>query len=106
MAFQGTSLIGYSNGQASGSPFHGMNPASGAELPEPFFAASKDEVDRAARLAEKAFPVYRSVSSAKKAAFLRAIAKELEAPLGTVKAQLHRARELMYDLVKGKEEHI
>ncbi len=34
------------------------------------------------------------------------IAKELEAPLGTVKAQLHRARELMYDLVKGKEKHI
>jgi RNA polymerase sigma-70 factor (ECF subfamily) len=34
------------------------------------------------------------------------IAKELEAPLGTVKAQLHRARELMYDLVKGKKEHI
>lgn len=34
------------------------------------------------------------------------IAKELEAPLGTVKAQLHRARELMYDLVKGKEDHI
>lgn len=34
------------------------------------------------------------------------IAQELEAPLGTVKAQLHRARELMYDLVKGKEGHI
>ncbi len=34
------------------------------------------------------------------------IAAELEAPLGTVKAQLHRARELMYDLVKGKEEHM
>jgi RNA polymerase sigma factor (sigma-70 family) len=34
------------------------------------------------------------------------IAKELEAPLGTIKAQLHRARELMYDLVKGKEDHI
>ena len=34
------------------------------------------------------------------------IAKELEAPLGTVKAQLHRARELLYDLVKGKEQHI
>ena len=25
---------------------------------------------------------------------------------GTVKAQLHRARELMYELVKGKKEHI
>ncbi len=34
------------------------------------------------------------------------IATELESPLGTVKAQLHRARELMYDLVKGKEEHM
>lgn len=34
------------------------------------------------------------------------IAKELEVPLGTVKAQLHRARELMYNLVKGKEQHI
>jgi RNA polymerase sigma factor (sigma-70 family) len=34
------------------------------------------------------------------------IAQELNSPLGTVKAQLHRARELMYDLVKGKEDHI
>jgi RNA polymerase sigma factor (sigma-70 family) len=34
------------------------------------------------------------------------IAAEIEAPLGTVKAQLHRARELMYDLVKNKKEHI
>ena len=34
------------------------------------------------------------------------IAKELEAPLGTVKAQLHRARELMHDLIKNKKEHI
>ena len=34
------------------------------------------------------------------------IATELEAPLGTVKAQQHRARELMYDLVKHKEGHI
>lgn len=34
------------------------------------------------------------------------ISKELESPLGTVKAQLHRARELMYDLVKGKENHM
>jgi RNA polymerase sigma-70 factor (ECF subfamily) len=34
------------------------------------------------------------------------IAKELEAPLGTVKAQLHRARELMYEMVKNKRDHI
>lgn len=34
------------------------------------------------------------------------IAKILESPLGTVKAQLHRSRELMYDLVKDKKQHI
>ena len=34
------------------------------------------------------------------------IAGELSAPLGTVKAQLHRARELMYELVKHKKDSI
>lgn len=34
------------------------------------------------------------------------IAVEIDAPLGTVKAQLHRARELMYDLVKNRKDHI
>lgn len=32
------------------------------------------------------------------------IAVELNAPLGTVKAQLHRARELLYDLVKNRKD--
>jgi RNA polymerase sigma-70 factor, ECF subfamily len=34
------------------------------------------------------------------------IATELEAPLGTVKAQLHRARELLQDLIRGNKDHI
>ncbi len=34
------------------------------------------------------------------------IAQELESPLGTVKAQLHRARELMFEMVKNKREHM
>ena len=31
------------------------------------------------------------------------IATELDAPLGTIKAQLHRSRELMKELIQGKE---
>ncbi|MGF1534783.1 MAG: RNA polymerase sigma factor [Bernardetiaceae bacterium] len=34
------------------------------------------------------------------------IAKELDAPLGTVKAQLHRARELLYDIIKSKKSYM
>lgn len=34
------------------------------------------------------------------------IAAHIEAPLGTVKAQLHRARELLYEMVKNKRDHI
>ncbi|OOG78555.1 RNA polymerase sigma factor [Algoriphagus sp. A40] len=34
------------------------------------------------------------------------IAQELDKPLGTVKAQLHRSRELLYEIASGKEHHI
>lgn len=34
------------------------------------------------------------------------IAQELEKPLGTVKAQLHRSRELLYEIAEGKNKHI
>ena len=36
----------------------------------------------------------------------KGLAVELDAPLGTVKAQLHRARELMFEMVKNKRDHI
>ena len=34
------------------------------------------------------------------------IAEELDKPLGTVKAQLHRSRELLFEIAQGKNKHI
>lgn len=34
------------------------------------------------------------------------IAQELDKPLGTVKAQLHRSRELLYEIASGKENQL
>ncbi|SIS81046.1 RNA polymerase sigma factor [Belliella pelovolcani] len=34
------------------------------------------------------------------------IAQKLDKPLGTVKAQLHRSRELLFEIASGKEKHI
>ncbi|MGM0529914.1 MAG: RNA polymerase sigma factor [Bacteroidota bacterium] len=34
------------------------------------------------------------------------IAQELDLPLGTVKAQLYRARELLYNILKNKDHHL
>ncbi|QDH79300.1 sigma-70 family RNA polymerase sigma factor [Echinicola soli] len=34
------------------------------------------------------------------------IAQELDKPLGTVKAQLHRSRELLYEIAQGKQKYI
>ena len=79
MALQGHSLIGFSQGSKSNGTFHGINPATGAELPELFHTASAEDVDRAATLAKKAFDVYSRTSGSVRAAFLRAIANELEA---------------------------
>ena len=34
------------------------------------------------------------------------ISEELELPLGTIKAQLHRAREQLFNIVSGKKESL
>ena len=56
-----------------------MNPATGEPLPGAFHPASAEEVARAAGLAAAAFPAYSATSPSARAAFLRAIADELEA---------------------------
>src|ERR1700683_5735393 len=72
------SLIGFGDG-AEAAAFSAMNPATGSPLEPKFFAASAEDLERAAALAQTAFPNYSKLSGKKKGAFLRQIAAAIEA---------------------------
>ncbi len=86
MSLTGQSLIaglqtntGKRNGARVDDSFTGMNPTTGEALSPEYVSASADDIERATLAAEQAFPVYGKLSGAKKAFFLREIAKGLEA---------------------------
>src|SRR5271156_5170821 len=72
------SLIGFGDG-AEAAAFTAMNPATGSHLEPKFFAASAEDLERAAALAQSAFPIYSKFSGKDKGAFLRHIAAAIEA---------------------------
>jgi 2,5-dioxopentanoate dehydrogenase len=72
------SLIGFADG-AEGAAFTGMNPANGSALEPKFFSATTDDLERAATLAQSAFPIYSNLSGKDKGTFLRRIAEVIEA---------------------------
>jgi 2,5-dioxopentanoate dehydrogenase len=86
------SLIGFGDG-AEGAAFTGMNPATGSALEPKFFSATADDLERAATLAQTAFPIYSNLSGKDKGAFLRRIAEaiELAAPAIIQRANLETA---------------
>lgn len=77
----GRSIIAGEPVQAAGDArqFRGMNPANGSELEPDFTEASKEQIDQALARAEQAFHVYRRKKPEEIAAFLEAIATEIEA---------------------------
>lgn len=64
----------------------GINPATGKELEGIFYPATQEDIDLALTTAEKAFKSYRTLSKSNRAAFLRAIALEINA-IGSVLAE-------------------
>src|SRR6202453_4365848 len=72
------SLIGFGDG-AEAAAFTAINPATGSPLEPTFFAASAEDLERGAALAQSAFPIYSKLSGKKKGAFLRQIAAAIEA---------------------------
>jgi alpha-ketoglutaric semialdehyde dehydrogenase len=77
MELSGVSLIGDQAGKVGGSSFRGVDPTTGKELDPEFYACLSGDLERAAVLASKAFPVFAALDGRSRAAFLRTIADGL-----------------------------
>jgi NADP-dependent aldehyde dehydrogenase len=74
----GKSIIGFTRSNSVADSFQAFNPSTAEQIDPAYFAASTEEVDRAAQLASEAFAIYRECSGKTKAAFLRRIADNIE----------------------------
>ncbi len=88
MTFHGRSLIGFAHGSIDTTSFQAMNPATGSALDGTFYTASSDDIDRAASLAKAAFATFSTTTPSERAAFLRAVADELEAARPDIVARM------------------
>src|SRR5436309_2638588 len=79
MQLTGQHFIGFETVAAGRDTFRAIDPAKGVELEPVIHEATADEIDRAVKLAEHAFEEYRHRPAQHRAAFLRAIASEIEA---------------------------
>ncbi len=79
MNLTGSMLIGASAVRGSGRPLHAIDPARGVQLEPAFPAGSREDVARAAALAQDAFDAYRNTSLETRAQFLETIAENITA---------------------------
>jgi NADP-dependent aldehyde dehydrogenase len=75
---RGTSIIGGEFAAPGPRSFEAVDPATGRTLEPGFHSASREDVERAVRLAAGAFDEYSRTAPENRAAFLRAIAEGLE----------------------------
>lgn len=78
MSIQGKMLIGQQRVNGNGRLIHAVNPATGERLEPGYGAGDAAEVERACQLAWEAFHIYRQRPLKERAAFLRAVASEIE----------------------------
>ena len=79
MEITGKNLIGSGYSAQGSTTFNGFNPITFEELDESFYNGTREEVDRALRLAAEAFYSFQELSGNRRAEFLEAIAHEIEA---------------------------
>ena len=89
MELKGLSLIGFGEGASGGAPLHASNATTGEKLAPVFQSASAAEVERAARLAASAAPVYGRTGGKVRADFLRLAAQKIEAATAELAARGH-----------------
>ncbi|WP_434700862.1 aldehyde dehydrogenase (NADP(+)) [Pseudomonas sp. D1-36] len=75
----GHNYIGGARSAAGQTRLQSVDASTGEALPHEFVQATEQEVDAAAKAAAAAHPIYRSLSAARRAEFLDAIADELDA---------------------------
>jgi len=78
MSLHGKNLVAGVPSAETAETFQAVNPAADQVLEPRFFCASPREIDTALRAAESAFALYRRLPAEKRAAFLEAIAGEIE----------------------------
>src|SRR5213082_2384426 len=78
MDLRGQSIVNFEISR-NGRSFTAFNPLNGQPLATEFYSASLEDVDRAARVAERAFKTYSRWSGRQKAELLRQIAADIEA---------------------------
>lgn len=78
MEIQGKQFIDGKRTAESTDSFFSYEAATGEQLPYEFFAATDAEISRAAAAAAAAFPLYRTSGLSERAAFLDAIAEEID----------------------------
>jgi NADP-dependent aldehyde dehydrogenase len=79
MTLLGKMLIGRGAVSGSSTPIHAVDPATGERLAPAYAGGTQAEVECACALAEAAFGVYRETTLDARAAFLEAMAGEIEA---------------------------
>ena len=79
MTLHGQSIIAGKVTASDGATFHASNPATGEQLPTAFHEASSAHADAALRAADAAFDEFRAKTPEQRAAFLDAIAANIEA---------------------------
>lgn len=98
----GLSLIGDKTSTLKGAAFRGVNPANAAALDPVFYSATSEDIDRAASLAEAAFPALAGPSGRERATLLRRIADGLASEGSAIVERAHLETGLPLPRLQGE----